>query len=480
MASPRRTARLVPIDTSVRQAAHALERLLSADAARRHGASLKSLTLAPHIRNKRAVHAITVETLKHLPVLERSLEGVPPTSLNRLGRTTALVLVREMILGHGLRCGNAGPAELEILRNEQGIRDAYRKAERMVGKEESSGGSTIVAEKLLAARARTARVNQVIISVEDALQLLAREEAHEAQSPPAVHRDEHLPDVLCFPPGTDLHDHPLVQNGSLVLQGKSSCMPARALRPQYGWKILDACAAPGNKTTHLASLLHEAFLERQMLSENQNNVDGSNRGHILALDKDSGRLKRLRENVNITKTGCLIDARCIDFLSIDPHSPEYRDVDAILLDPSCSGSGTRLSRMDYLLPSSASVGTSSKDDDLNFRDERVSRLVEFQTRALRLALDFPSVQRIVYSTCSVHIAENENVVATVLNDAMAKGFALKPALPAWPRRGIAGRLSEENATAVVRVDPLDDGTDGFFVALFERMSRKKAVQRGKE
>lgn len=58
--------------------------------------------------------------------------------------------------------------------------------------------------------------------------------------------------VVLFPPRTDLHDHPAVLSGKLVLQSRASCLPAVALAPGKGWTVLDACAAPGNKTTHLA------------------------------------------------------------------------------------------------------------------------------------------------------------------------------------------------------------------------------------
>ena len=68
-------------------------------------------------------------------------------------------------------------------------------------------------------------------------------------------RDELLPDLLFLPAGTDLHEEPLVREGAVVLQGKSSCMPAHALAPKAGWRVVDACAAPGNKTTHLAALM---------------------------------------------------------------------------------------------------------------------------------------------------------------------------------------------------------------------------------
>ncbi len=54
----------------------------------------------------------------------------------------------------------------------------------------------------------------------------------------------------------------------------------------------------------------------------------------------------------------------------------------------------------------------------------------------------------------------------MLPEAAAAGFALAHALPAWPRRGRPGALA--GAERLVRVDPDLDGTDGFFVAVFER------------
>lgn len=70
------------------------------------------------------------------------------------------------------------------------------------------------------------------------------------------------------------------------------------------------------------------------------------------LQKDARRVERLRGNASLTGATC-IDARHADFLSTDPEAPEFGGVRAALLDPSCSGSGTAFTRMDYLLPSSA-------------------------------------------------------------------------------------------------------------------------------
>ena len=107
---------------------------------------------------------------------------------------------------------------------------------------------TPVASRLLASSQfpRYVRVNTLKTSIPDAMATLSREYAVEV--------DALLPELLLLPPGTDLHDHPLVTSSACVLQDKSSCFSAHALAA--GWEIdpradfIDACAAPGNKTRH--------------------------------------------------------------------------------------------------------------------------------------------------------------------------------------------------------------------------------------
>uniref|UniRef100_A0A9I9E4K4 SAM-dependent MTase RsmB/NOP-type domain-containing protein n=1 Tax=Cucumis melo TaxID=3656 RepID=A0A9I9E4K4_CUCME len=60
-----------------------------------------------------------------------------------------------------------------------------------------------------------------------------------------------VPDFLILPPGSDLHDHPLVANGRIFLQGKASSMVEEDLDPKPGWKVLDACSASVNKLSTL-------------------------------------------------------------------------------------------------------------------------------------------------------------------------------------------------------------------------------------
>jgi putative methyltransferase len=120
-----------------------------------------------------------------------------------------------------------------------------------------------------------------------------------------------------------------------------------------------------------------------------------------------------------------------DFLDIDSNDPSYAEVRAILLDPSCSGSGISTERLDHLLPSHSR----GNQDDAS-TSSRIRKLSAFQRKALSHALSFPSVERVVYSTCSIHQAENEDVVSSVLPLASSLGFELATPFPQWRRRGL--------------------------------------------
>lgn len=173
--------------------------------------------------------------------------------------------------------------------------------------------------------------------------------------------------------------------------------------------------------------------------------------------------------------------------------------------------------MDHLLHGVAESDTGAADGGAESDKERVEALAQFQEKAIRHALTLPGLQRLVYSTCSVHSRENEEVVAAVLGEARERGFELAEALPGWPRRGlpvvegheklvsggegtlVAGwelwteaysaavwdlRLSYSFTFLVMmtlhlstnsglhiyqaRTDMIEDGTDGFFLAVFER------------
>ena len=432
---------LVPKSEILRQASYAVGRLVEADATGRHGISLKSLTLGSNVKQKRAVYAVTIETLKYYTVL-RELASNAGVLGFPMSESTCCVLIKEIVLGSGL--SRVGVGERMMLKKERELKQCLQKIMEERGVKEVAG--LIPANKLAIAakvRRRTVRVNTIKTSVQNVREALCG--AFEN-----VRDNIYIPEVLEMPPGVDLHSHELVRNGSIVLQSLASCLPAFILDPEPRWNVIDACAAPGNKTTHVAAI---------MSSKSKKS------GKVCAFDKDPKRLERLKANVFLTGSSHIIEPVCQDFLKVQPN--EHDKIDAILLDPSCSGSGTSVSRMDYLLPSALEIQTRG----VMYTDERVQQLSQFQITALKHAMEFPKVKRIVYSTCSVYHDENEGVVAQVLDHAKVHGFVLAEALPSWPRRGIectTGGLDAGHANRVIRIDPVEDGTDGFFVAMFER------------
>jgi len=167
----------------------------------------------------------------------------------------------------------------------------------------------------------------------------------------------------------------------------------------------------------------------------------------------------------------------------------YEDVTTLLCDPSCSGSGIVTSPDRLYDAALIGAGGAAADDSA----KRVAALAKFQAMVVLKAFSFPAATRVSYSTCSLHEEENEGVVASVLKwqvdritrkrerDAAESGepvdaspideselFELVECLPAWPHRGRPTHgLDEAQAKMVVRT-AAEHGTNGFFVAVFER------------
>ncbi|KAJ2722804.1 hypothetical protein GGI07_003059 [Coemansia sp. Benny D115] len=433
---------------------------------RREG-SINKLTVGNRLlkpEEKRGMYALICETLRHAAalrtVVERSEILQTGALAEQMDMRLALVMTHDLLLSRGGLKHMGANAKLNLAFRKQRGRLA-KELEKLMAESGAQAIGDLVPMELRdgAATFRYVRVNQLRASVEgviaefeaDGFKLVeAGREDMAAALPTKARRfmrDTDLADVLVFPPGTDLHGHRLLVDGALVLQDKASCMPAHVLGPQPGSTALDACAAPGNKTSHMASLM-------------------GNRGTVFAFDKDSQRLATLVELTG--RAHCKnIKPLCANFLEVDPLDSRYARVEYALLDPSCSGSGI-VNRQDVLLDA-FTAGSNGYLRSAHKDQERLNALADFQQSVILHAMNFPAVKRISYSTCSINVEENEAVVAAVLE--AQDDFVLASAdsvLPSWPRRGLAeGGLSAEQAASVVRTLP-EDGTNGFFVAAFER------------
>ena len=376
----------------------------------------------------------------------------------------ALVLVFELLLGRGEPRGGGG-AKRELMRRAEALRRAWDAMPRDVKAEAEARRG---AAREASGAPRFVRVNALVEphGVEAVVAEIRKHVA--AQEGEAVSSDDVVPGLVAVPASVakrmGLHaGHELVTSGRVVLQDKSSCFPALALAQQMrrlglqNVDAIDATAAPGNKTTQLAAYLHE--------------MGGS--GHVWAFDRAPDRFKTLEARVAEARASGNVTCRLRDFLGVDPAESELRNVRAILLDPSCSGSGLVKADLERAMEAEASNNKSAQEKARE--DERVQRLAEFQLRALRHALSFPQAEVVSYSTCSVHVAENEDVVKAALESEEGSKWTLAEALPEWTkRRGVAveGGLTSAQAAKLVRTDPTQgDAMNGIFVAVFVRAGR---------
>ncbi|XP_028265783.1 28S rRNA (cytosine-C(5))-methyltransferase [Parambassis ranga] len=406
-------------------------------AERKQGA-LKTLVYDSKFGNIKQLFALVCETQKFSSILQEIIESTKLLKQTKLKMHLAKVLVYDLLMGQGLKCGGSWKAIMMKHRSRMQAVLARMKVKQRVSRNED----------LLPARVqqhagdqvpRYVRVNTLKTTVEDAVDYLKRDgfsylgEAVRlddlALKKKDFVRDLHLPELLVFSPKTDFHDHFLYTAGHIILQDKASCLPAFLLNPPPGSTVIDACAAPGNKTSHLAALM-------------------KNKGRLFAFDLDAKRLSTMSTLLLRAGVTCQQLANQ-DFLKVDPESQDYKDVEYVLLDPSCSGSGMLCLR-----------DTTSADPEKE--QARLASLASFQLRCLNHGLRFPRLKRLVYSTCSIHRQENEEVITACLQQ--NPNFRLVPLLAQWPERGL------EPLSQCLRASTTKTRTHGFFVALLEKHS----------
>jgi 16S rRNA (cytosine967-C5)-methyltransferase len=276
-------------------------------------------------------------------------------------------------------------------------------------------------EELGAERARELlrAINQPAESALRVNTLVSAPEAVAGALPVRAHGAPELPEALVTEEPFDAHGSELYRSGAIFPQSRASMLVAKALAPVAGERVLDLCAAPGAKSTHLAALME-------------------NDGELVAIERHPGRAAALERT--ITRMG----VTCASVLVADAGSPGLGgSFDRVLLDPPCSGLGTLQSRPDLRWRTSP---------------ERIVALKGVQAKILDSAAARTAPGGVlVYSVCTITAAEGELQIDAFLERHIE--FAADD-LPA--------EFADRGPGAHLQLMPDRDGTDGFFIARVRR------------
>lgn len=220
--------------------------------------------------------------------------------------------------------------------------------------------------------------------------------------------------------GIDIAENPDYKAGRFIPQDTAAMMASIALSPNPGETVIDMCAAPGGKTTHLAELM-------------------KNCGKICAFDIHPHKIDIIKKNAERMGIS-IIDAKEGNATVLNEML--IGTADKVLADVPCSG-----------------LGIIRRKPDIKWSKENIEKLPEIQYRILENAAKYlkPGGE-LVYSTCTIISRENEDVVKKFLEENRDFEF-LKVELP--------GKLNRENQ-GYITLYPNIDGTDGFFICKIKR------------
>ncbi len=242
-----------------------------------------------------------------------------------------------------------------------------------------------------------------------------------AEAPPG---GEALPTgSLRFPPGTRVVELPGYEVGAFWVQDAAAALPARLLAARPGERVADLCAAPGGKTAQLAASGAE----------------------IVAVERDAGRLARLREN--LARLRLAAETVAADATEWTPPAP----LDAVLLDAPCSATGTIRRHPD--------VPHLKRPRDIPGLAAQQDRLLDAAAAMLRPG------GRLVYAVCSLQAEEGEQRAAAA---ASRLGLRPSPFIAAELEDLPAALTPAGHLRTHPGLWPERGGMDGFFAARLVR------------
>lgn len=215
----------------------------------------------------------------------------------------------------------------------------------------------------------------------------------------------------------------MASEGKIYVQDEASQFLTLVLDPQPGEHVLDLCSAPGSKTTHIADVTNDSAT-------------------VVAADLYEHRLRNVQSSSSLHG---FKSVNCVTLDGLQPLPLPEGHFDRVLVDAPCSGTGT--------LRRNPEIRWRISTGDIEDLAARQKKLL------INAALTVKAGGRLVYSTCSVEIEENENVRQSFLDN--SKNFG-----------PVALELDKSLITdrGAARTWPHRQGSDGFFICAFERLS----------
>ncbi len=225
------------------------------------------------------------------------------------------------------------------------------------------------------------------------------------------------------------------QEGQITAQDEAAMLVAHIADPKPGWRVIDLCAAPGGKTTHVAETMND-------------------QGQILALDRSASRLALVDEQAARLGLNAIRTAEA-DATATDWTHDLIGQADLVLADVPCSGLGLLARKPEIRL---------------TMTHEKITRLIPLQ---LQILLNAATLVRpggiLVYSTCTINPDENIHQVEQFLAAQKDPSFQLETITPYLPDALLKDpEIMQSAASGWIQLLPHRHHTDGFFMARLRR------------